>query len=123
VETRSKLSGILTQGQWTVFQATGVEEAVALLRTNRIPVVIVEGSWRPILERLAEFPERPSIVVTALFADEALWAEVLNIGGYDVMAQPFDRDEVLRITESAMRSASRDSLAPQTLAISASAAC
>jgi DNA-binding response OmpR family regulator len=27
-------------------------------------------------------------------ADEALWAEVLNLGGYDVLTKPFDPKEV-----------------------------
>jgi hypothetical protein len=30
-----------------------------------------------------------------------LWAEVLNCGGYDVLAQPFDRTEVERVVTSA----------------------
>jgi hypothetical protein len=29
-------------------------------------------------------------------ADERLWAEVLNLGGYDVLSTPFAAGEVLR---------------------------
>lgn len=106
-ETRSQLLKILTSDEWTVLQATTVAEAVALLKRERISVVIAEGSWRPILERCSEYPEPPALVVTARFADESLWAEVLNVGGFDVMAQPFDRDEVLRISHAANRAAFR----------------
>ena len=35
--------------------------------------------------------------MTSLLADEHLWAEALNIGAYDVLAKPFDRQEVIRI--------------------------
>jgi hypothetical protein len=30
-------------------------------------------------------------------ADESLWAEVLNLGGYDVLPKPLVRDEVKRV--------------------------
>jgi len=46
------------------------------------------------------------LVVTSKFPDESLWAEVLNLGGYDVLAQPFDREEVTRVVRSAVRSSS-----------------
>jgi hypothetical protein len=34
--------------------------------------------------------------VTSRLADERLWSEVLNLGGYDVLPQPLDRNEALR---------------------------
>ncbi len=40
---------------------------------------------------------RPNLIVTSRLADEGLWAEVLNLGGYDVLAQPFDAEEVYRV--------------------------
>ena len=36
------------------------------------------------------------MIVTSRSADERLWVEALNLGAYDVLAKPFDRDEVLR---------------------------
>ena len=38
----------------------------------------------------------PPVIVTARFANERLWAEVLNLNGYDVLTKPFDADEVMR---------------------------
>jgi DNA-binding response OmpR family regulator len=43
------------------------------------------------------------LVVTSRMADEALWAEVLNMGGYDVLAQPLDTEEVTRVIGAALR--------------------
>ncbi len=43
------------------------------------------------------------MIVASRVTDEALWAEVLNLGGYDVLVQPFDRTEVLRVTDAALR--------------------
>lgn len=34
-------------------------------------------------------------------ADERLWAEVLNLGGYDVLPTPFEPDEVTRVCTGA----------------------
>jgi DNA-binding response OmpR family regulator len=39
----------------------------------------------------------PTLIVTSRLADDELWAEVLNLGAYDVLAQPFDPDEVYRV--------------------------
>jgi len=40
--------------------------------------------------------QRLRLIVTSRLADECLWAEALNIGAYDVLAKPFDRNEVRR---------------------------
>jgi DNA-binding response OmpR family regulator len=50
-----------------------------------------------VLEELGHLPEAPLLIVTSRLADEHLWAEVLNLGGYDVLMKPFDRLEVLRV--------------------------
>jgi hypothetical protein len=34
-------------------------------------------------------------------ADERMWAEVLNLGGCDVLARPFNGEEVIRTVTSA----------------------
>jgi FixJ family two-component response regulator len=34
-------------------------------------------------------------------ADERLWAEALNLGAWDVLAKPFEADEVIRIVDIA----------------------
>jgi hypothetical protein len=39
--------------------------------------------------------------VTSSCADEYLWAEVLNLGGFDVIAQPFNPEELRHILLSA----------------------
>ncbi len=39
--------------------------------------------------------------MTDRLADERLWSEVLNLGGYDVLLKPFEPGEVLRVVNSA----------------------
>lgn len=55
-----------------------------------------DGDWRSILGLALDLPHPPPVIVTCRQADEHLWAEVLNLGGYDVLAKPFDEREVLR---------------------------
>jgi len=37
------------------------------------------------------------LIVTSRVADARLWAEVLNLGGFDVIAKPFHAPEVLHV--------------------------
>ena len=82
-------------------RACGVHEALHLISQGLFSVVISErdlpdGNWRDVLEVTAMRPRPPVLIVTDRLADDYLWAEVLNLGGYDVLAKPFDRSEVHR---------------------------
>ena len=74
---------------------------------HAIPVVICnytlpDGDWKRILAALDRLPIRLSFVVSSRVADERLWAEVLNLGAFDLLlGGPFDREEVLRVVENA----------------------
>jgi hypothetical protein len=48
-------------------------------------------------------PHHPLLIVASRLADEYLWAEVLNLGGHDVLAKPFQGAEVQWVLESAWR--------------------
>jgi FixJ family two-component response regulator len=51
------------------------------------------------------------LIVTSRLADEHLWAEALNLGAYDVLAKPFDQEEVIRVLSSAwLRKRSRNEI-------------
>jgi hypothetical protein len=49
----------------------------------------------------------PNLIVSSRLADDRLWAEVLNLGGYDVLARPFNRVEVIRVVQAAWRAWNR----------------
>ena len=77
-------------------------EAVALFNREKTAVLICErdlpdGNWKDILGLIAPVPYPPRLIVTSRLADEHLWSEVLNLGGYDVLAKPFDVKEVSRV--------------------------
>ena len=60
-------------------------------------------NWKNLLRYLRRSVPAPQLIVASRLADDSLWAEVLNIGGYDVLAQPFRREEVERVIAAARR--------------------
>ena len=62
-----------------------------------------DGNWRRLLKDMASLSVPPNLIVSSRLADQRLWAEVLNLGGYDVLMTPFEPEEVLRVTLAARR--------------------
>jgi DNA-binding response OmpR family regulator len=96
------LHHLFSHSNWRIHQARSYGEALAVLHDHPIPVVLCDsempdGSWKDALSEMADLPEAPLLIVTSRLADDNLWAEVLNLGGYDVLMKPFDRLEVLRV--------------------------
>ena len=109
------LSGMLQTGSSpvAVLYSSDCEQASGHLCDSRVSVVICEallpdGDWKDLLARMSSIRASSVLVVTSKVADESLWAEVLNLGGYDVLAQPFDQEEVTRVVSSALRASSRE---------------
>lgn len=102
------LEKIFTEWGWKLHRVRTRSEARAFLDGTPVGVVISkrelpEGSWREMLDDLMQRSEPPPLVVTSRLADDALWAEVLNMGGYDVLAEPLDTEEVTRVVSAAAR--------------------
>ncbi len=66
-----------------------------------------QSDWKHVLQEIESAGGLQPLIITSRLADESLWAEVLNLGGFDVVAQPFDREEVARVLGSAVRERSR----------------
>jgi hypothetical protein len=50
---------------------------------------------------MASLSAPPKLIVSSRLADHRLWAEVLNLGGFDLLMTPFENEEVLRVTRAA----------------------
>ncbi|MGO4885525.1 MAG: hypothetical protein ACLP59_32585 [Bryobacteraceae bacterium] len=103
---RVRLRDILSRGNWKLHEASDCREALALLRGLSVPVLLCErdhadGNWEDLLKATAGLPAPPNLIVFSRLADECLWAEVLNLGGFDVLMTPFEPEEVLRVTFAA----------------------
>jgi len=91
---------------FTLTAKSTIGAAKNALQRGRISIVICEhdlmpGSWMELLDFAERLPSPPPVIVTSRVADERMWAEVLNLGGYDVLARPFSSEEVIRTVTSA----------------------
>ena len=107
-EDASALRQILRHSDWNLTFSTGAAEAAEHLTARTHSVIICErdlpdGSWKNILQQTEQLANTPLLLVVSKHADENLWAEVLNLGGYDVLLKPFDRGEVVRVVNMAWR--------------------
>ncbi len=93
---------------WQLFEATDRRRALRCLELNPVQVVLVESdlphwNWKRVLRDLRNLGHPPQLIVTSRMADDYLWSEVLNIGGFDVLAQPLAQEELERVISSARR--------------------
>ena len=107
-EDHIRLGRILRGPKWRLRGVRTCLEMWTLLRGLLTPVVICErdlpdGNWKDVLQAVTLLNPSPSLIVTSRLADEHLWGEVLNLGGHDVLAKPFDQEEVLSALDSARR--------------------
>lgn len=110
-EDRLVLGGILADRNYSGQSAHSTREALDQVNHCRVSVILCErdppdGTWRELWETVRMKSAPPLLIVVSRFADESLWAEVLNLGGYDVLLKPFEPPEVLRIVENACRTTS-----------------
>jgi DNA-binding NtrC family response regulator len=101
-EDARTLSQMLHSLPVTLERAETVQQARTRLFQRRYDAVVTEsnlpdGDWRDVLHVLRESPYETQLVVTDPHADARLWSEALNMGAYDLVAQPFYEPEVRRI--------------------------
>jgi len=98
------IGSMLAEASVVVTHATCLEDAVSKLETGRFPVVLteaklVDGTWQDVLSLTR--PRGAELLVTDAWADARFWAEAINLGAYDLLAQPFQGNEVRRVVTSA----------------------
>jgi len=67
-------------------------------------VELPDGSWQDLLSCLLDIKRPCEMIVCSRCGDERLWAEVLQCGAYDLLVEPFEKQEVHRIIENALDS-------------------
>jgi len=103
---RWMLRNIFAPPQWEIREADSLGDAITVLDSQAVAVAICDtdlpdGTWQTLLGHIQATPNPANLIVSSRLADEHLWAEVLNLGGYDVLAQPFDCSEVRRAAHMA----------------------
>ena len=102
------LRELFAPSHWNLQQSHTRQEALSLLKTSVVPVVVSEqdlpdGNWKNVQADLQQLPGPPLLVVASRVADERLWLEVLESGGFDVLVKPWGREEVRRVIASALQ--------------------
>jgi len=100
------LSQMLHRLPMVIRHVETVQQARTRLQLEEYAVILTEaalpdGGWLDVLRLSRECPQELEVVVTDPQADSRLWAEALNLGAYDLLAQPFYEPEVRRILYNA----------------------
>ena len=101
---------LLEEKDYRVFSVAGLRDAQRELTGPTSYDLLIadaelpDGSWRDILQSLLESPEPCDMLVCSRCGDDELWAEVLQCGAYDLLVEPYTKQEVHRIIESALES-------------------
>ena len=98
------LAQMLDEISIPVVHAVSLKEAVRKLGAASFGVVLTEaklddGNWLDLLEQTRR--SGMALVVTDAWADAQFWAMAINLGAYDMLAQPFSGPEVRRVLASA----------------------
>ena len=107
-EDHERLARISDQFATEVRSTGTVAEALGILKAETVAVLITESKlpgghyWTELLQATAVSEGAPRLIVASRVADEHLWAEVLNLGGYDVLLKPFDPEEAYRVVGLAL---------------------
>jgi len=108
-EDRQTLRGILARSTWELQLASTLEQAQYEMDTRAPGVIIADPdlpggcSWQHIAKAAARMASPPCVIVASRSGDDRLWAEVLNLGGFDLILKPFDANEVLHSVGMAWR--------------------
>jgi two-component system response regulator PilR (NtrC family) len=105
-EDARRLSQMLLASPLFLDHVETLLQARAKLQQEDYQVVLTEaalpdGDWLDALHLARESPHEPEVIVTDPLADARFWAEALNLGAYDLLAQPFYEPEVRRILNNA----------------------
>ena len=76
----------------------------ALYQVALLPAVLPDNGWWSLWGEIAVLNPRPEILVYAHSASFRLWSGVLEMGGYDVIAEPFTEDELQQAVSRAAQS-------------------
>ncbi len=107
-EDQSSLREIFCHCKWSLHFIEVRRHVRILIDELAVGVVVSEcrlpdGDWKDVLQELQRRPLAPPLIVASRLADERLWAEVLSLGGYDVLTTPFRPDEVIHSVSLAWR--------------------
>jgi DNA-binding NtrC family response regulator len=105
-EDATVLSRMLGSLSVSIEHVANLQQARAKSQSRRYDVILTEaslsdGTWLDVLDLARQARPESEVIVTDQNADARFWAEALNLGAYDLIAQPFASAEVQRILSNA----------------------
>jgi DNA-binding NtrC family response regulator len=100
----NSLRKMLDEASIPLVHASSLKDAANKLGNRDFAVVLTEanlgdGTWLDVLEMTKR--SGTELIVTDAWADARFWAAAINLGAYDLLAQPFHSAEVRRVLTSA----------------------
>jgi DNA-binding NtrC family response regulator len=79
------------------------------MHRESIPVVICnsdlpDGNWRCLVDQSQGTQPPPKVIVSSREVNDYLWADVLQMGGYDFLPMPWEPRDVLKVVAFAWHS-------------------
>ncbi len=86
---------------WRISIVGSSDAAIALLKEQPIPLVICDRdlageAWPDVLAKVAAQPQAVCVLLASSVMDDYLWHQVIRHNGYDVVAKPFQPEELRR---------------------------
>ena len=102
------LQALLQDTKWSVVRALSLGEVCGFCDCSVSPVILVDrhfqgSNWRSTVSSLLNPAASRCLILLSDVSDSYLWNELVQHGGFDVIARPFERSEVLRTLAFAQR--------------------
>jgi DNA-binding NtrC family response regulator len=103
------LAGAISGTGWSLVRSRTIVEGLSAVINHQIGVIFTDcdlpdGTWSDLIESLRTCRNAPRVIVFSPRADDRLWMDVLQSGGYDLVSVPFNRKEILRTGNGAWHS-------------------
>jgi DNA-binding NtrC family response regulator len=99
-EDVKELASILEETPWELSNASHLEDPSAALKCAAVPIVLFDrdragACWQVTMRRLVKSRRGACVVLLSNVSDQYLWDEVVQHGGFDLLARPFRKEQVL----------------------------
>lgn len=86
---------------WSLSIVNSSDAAMVLLKGQPTPLVIcdrdlADEAWSDVLAKIAAQPQAVCVLLASSVIDDYLWQRVIRHNGYDVVAKPFQPEELRR---------------------------
>lgn len=91
---------------WRISVVDSSTAAIASLNAQQAPLVICDRdlsgeAWHDVLAKIAALPQAVCVLLASSVVDDYLWHQVIRHHGYDVVAKPFQPEELSRAVKFA----------------------